>query len=210
MSGTPPRVSEEAGREKRYCAVVPRSIRGSGQSEERGGSQVYTTGIARVYTFPKMSGQTGVEAGRRRYRRQNSKGLLPRSPGRSVTDSSQAARENAKERGEREGGGGLGRHSSSCNFRICVHICVPSSEKEKSPPNHITPLPLSVSHKFQDPEKKKNKKTQSASSSFWGREGWAIVVSVSSEAGGREWADWQGQPEDAKTSGLAVVAPSQV
>ena len=37
MSGTPPRVSEEAGREKRYCAVVPKSIRGSRQSEERGG-----------------------------------------------------------------------------------------------------------------------------------------------------------------------------
>ena len=122
-----------------------------GRARNEGGSQVYTTGIARVYTFPKMSGQTGVQAGRRRYRRQNSKGLLPRSPGHSVTDSSQAARGNAKERGEREGGGGLGRHSSSCNFRICVHICVPSSEKEKSPPNHTTPLPLSVSHKVPGP-----------------------------------------------------------
>lgn len=36
MSGTPPRVSEEAGREKMYCAVAPKSIHGSRQSKERG------------------------------------------------------------------------------------------------------------------------------------------------------------------------------
>ena len=36
MSGTPPRVSEEAGREKMYCAVAPKSVHGSRQSKVRG------------------------------------------------------------------------------------------------------------------------------------------------------------------------------
>lgn len=40
-----------------------------------------------------------------------------------------------EEWGER-GKEGLGRHSSSCNFRICVHICVLSSEKEPPPTPH--------------------------------------------------------------------------
>lgn len=61
-----------------------------------------------------------------------------------------------EEWGER-GKEGLGRHSSSCNFRICVHICVLSSEKEPPPtPSHTTPLPLSVCSRTL---KKTNKKT---------------------------------------------------
>lgn len=145
MSGTPPRVSEEAGREKMYCAVAPKSIHGSRQSKERGaGAPEYIQqglpGSTPSPRWGRLGWRLGGEGTDVRLQVSSSK-----SPGHS--DSSQAAGENAQEQGESEGGGGPGRHSSSCNFRICVYICVPSSGKEKSPPNHTTPLPLSVSHK---------------------------------------------------------------
>lgn len=72
--------------------------------------------------------------------------------------------------------GELGRHSSSCNFRICGHICVPSSEKNPPTPHHA-PATVCLTQ-----SSRTLKKTQSASSSFWGR-GWVMGVSVSLEAG---------------------------
>lgn len=119
------------------------------------GSQVYTIGTARVfYTFPKTSGTKwgGVRWGRRRrYRKLQGSSL--KVPWYSVNNSSQAAsscesQDNGKEGGWWGEGGrekeGLGRHSSSCSFRICVHICVPSSEKEKFPPKPHPAPALSV------------------------------------------------------------------
>lgn len=123
------------------------------------GSQVYTIGTARMfYTFPKTSGTKwgGVRWGtRRRYRKLQGSSL--KVPWYSVNNSSQAAsscesQDNGKEGrwgaggGGREGGRrrGWGRHSSSCSFRICVHICVPSSEKEKFPPKPHPAPALSV------------------------------------------------------------------
>lgn len=111
-----------------YGAVVPKSIHGSGEAERgtRGAPRcVYTTGLLRVYTFPKTSGRTRVEEGWRlvggirtpRIFFQGSLAtqfpMLPRQPERMQKKS--------EERGRAEGG--LGRHSSSCSFRMRPHLC---------------------------------------------------------------------------------------
>lgn len=60
-------------------------------------SQVYTTGIAMVFAFPKLLGQPGGLGEEEKYTRQGFKGLLQkRSLGHSVSDSSQAAKENGR------------------------------------------------------------------------------------------------------------------
>lgn len=112
------------------------------------GSQVYKTGAARVYTFPKIpncgegqGGEKGIDI-KSRFQGSSSKVFWP------LSSSSQAAKENGKRRVGAGGGGWqtgreegeLGRRSSSCNFRICGHICVPSSGK-KNPPPQTTPHP---------------------------------------------------------------------
>lgn len=104
-------------------------------------------GLPRIYNrdhqgplyLPQDIPLWGRRGRRRRYRRQDSKGLLQRSPGHSVNGSSQAAKENGKGGEKGREAGELGRHSSSCNFRICGHICVPSSEKKIPPKPHHSP-----------------------------------------------------------------------
>ena len=103
MSGTPPRVSEEAGREKMYCAVAPKSIHGSRQSKERGaGAPEYIQqglpGSTPSPRWGRLGWRLGGEGTDVRLQVSSSK-----SPGHS--DSSQAAGENAQEQGESEGGG---------------------------------------------------------------------------------------------------------
>lgn len=167
------------------CVVAPKSICGSG---DRARNKAWASARAVLFsgapeyvqqgqpgsTTPSPRYPTVGEEGEEKYRRQDSKGLLRRSPGHSVNGSSQAAKEN----GEGVGGeaGELGRHSSSCNFRICGHICVPSSEKNPPTPHHA-PATVCLTQ-----SSRTLKKTQSASSSFWGR-GWVMGVSVSLEAG---------------------------
>lgn len=95
--------------------------------------------------------------------------------------------------GEKGREGELGRHSSSCNFRRRGHICVPSSEKEKSPQNHTTPLPLCFTH-----SSRTLKKAQvllhplEKESRRWG---WGSVLFLQK----LRWADWQGQSQGAGT-----------
>lgn len=144
MSGTPPRVSEEAGREKMYCAVAPKSVHGSRQSKERGaGAPEYIQqGLPGSTPSPRW-GRLGWRLG------EGTDGKTPsvffqvpwplRFPPRQP-ERMQKSREKAR---EEEGQEGIRAAATSG----CVHICVPSSGKEKSPPNHTTPLPLSVSHK---------------------------------------------------------------
>lgn len=101
------------------------------------------------------------------------------------------------EKGREEGE--LGRHSSSCNFRICGHICVPSSEKEKSPQNHTTPLPLCFTQSSRTLKKAKVLLHPFEEKS--GRWGWGAVLFLQK----LRWAAWQGQSQDVRTSGLAAV-----
>ena len=146
MSGTPPRVSEEAGREKGTVQwfLNPSMAPGRARNEGRELPSIYNRDCQGLH-LPQDGADWGGGWEEKKVQTVRLQASSSKSPGHS--ESSQAARENAKEQGESEGGGGPGRHSSSCNFRICVHICVPSSVKEKSPPNHTTPLPLSVLHK---------------------------------------------------------------
>lgn len=65
---------------------------------------------------------------------------------------------------DREGGGGAGKAFKQLQLPdMWPHLCSVFWKKKIPPPNHTTPLSL-FDTKFQDPEK-----TQSASSSFWGR-----------------------------------------
>lgn len=135
------------------------------------GSQVYKTGAARVYTFPKIpncgegqGGEKGIDI-KSRFQGSSSKVFWP------LSSSSQAAKENGKRRVG--AGGGDGRQGGRRGSWEGVQAAATSGyvatsvfrllEKKIPPPNHTTPLSL-FDTKFQDPEK-----TQSASSSFWGR-----------------------------------------
>lgn len=115
------------------CVVAPKSIRGSGETARNKawihqlssvlrGSQVYTR-VAKVYTFPKMLGKLG-RGGEICNSHQDSKGLLQRSPGHSVSGSSQAVKENGKEGGEREGGGRTGKAFKQLQLPdMWPHLC---------------------------------------------------------------------------------------
>lgn len=130
------------------CVVAPKSICGSGdraRNEAGASTQAFLFLGAPEYVQQGLPGSTtpspryptvGEEGEEKKYRRQDSKGLLRRSPGHSVNGSSQAAKENGGGWGGGREAGELGRHSSSCNFRICGHICVPSSEKNPPTPHH--------------------------------------------------------------------------
>lgn len=91
----------------------------------------------------------------RRYRCQGSKGTLqgPRAIQFMVSPRQPRSRKQSREKGWEEGE--LGRHSSSCNFRTCGHICVLSSEKYPTPGPHHAPATVCVTQSSRTLQKPK-------------------------------------------------------
>lgn len=88
---------------------------------------------AGVYTFPRVSGQPWG-CGGEQIQPSRLRGCLQRSPGHSVSGSSQAAKKNGRERGGREGGGGTGKAVKQLQLPdMWPHL---SSGKEESSPRH--------------------------------------------------------------------------
>lgn len=140
------------------------------------GSPVCTAGTARVYhPFPEISNCRGREGGQEGTDAKDSEGTLqgplaiqfmvsPRQP----RSRSRAGRKGGR-RGNREGGQAAAASGHVATSVFCLL---------KYPPRTTPrPCPRLLDTKFQDPAK-----TQSASSSFWGR-GRVMGVSASLEAG---------------------------
>lgn len=131
-------------------------------------------------------GGGGVEAGGGH---QDSEDLLPRFPGHSVPNASQAARKNAKkERGERAGGGGPGKAFEQLQLpdasTSVLHLL-----KKKSRPQTIPRLCHCPFHaKSPDPEKHRKALLQPLE----GERGWATAALFFPKLGG--WVGrWDGQ-----------------
>lgn len=169
------------------CVVAPKSICGCGdraRNEAWASTRAVLFSGAPEYVQQGQPGSTtpspryptvGEEGEEEKYRRQTPRGFFE---GPLATQLMVPPRQPKRMEGVGGGreAGELGRHSSSCNFRICGHICVPSSEKNPPTPHHA-PATVCLTQ-----SSRTLKKTQSASSSFWGR-GWVMGVSMSLEAG---------------------------
>lgn len=167
------------------CVVAPKSICGSG---DRARNKAWASARAVLFsgapeyvqqgqpgsTTPSPRYPTVGEEGEENYRRQDSKGLLRRSPGHSVNGSSLAAKENGEGvGGRRENWEGIQAAATSGYVATSVFRLL----KKNPPTPHHAPATVCLTQ-----SSRTLKKTQSASSSFWGR-GWVMGVSVSLEAG---------------------------
>lgn len=135
------------------CVVAPKSICGSGDRARKeawastravlfSGAPEYVQQGQPGSTTPSPRYPAMGEEGEEKYRRQDSKGLLRRSPGHSVNGSSQAAKETGGGRGEgerRENWEGIQAAATSGYVATSVFRLL-----KKIPPHHTTPLPLSV------------------------------------------------------------------
>lgn len=116
-----------------HCAVAPKSICGSREAE-RGmrpglpGSQgapkyIQQGSPGSSPPSPRRWDKLGWRVGEEKYESQGSRGLLQRSPGHSVNDSSQAAKENGRVGGEGEGGGTGKAFKQPQLPDMCPHLC---------------------------------------------------------------------------------------
>lgn len=104
-------------------------------------------GLPRIYNrdhqgplyLPQDIPLWGRRGRRRRYRRQDSKGLLQRSPGHSVNGSSQAAKENGKGGEKGREAGELGRHSAAATSGYVATSVFRLLKKKIPPKPHHSP-----------------------------------------------------------------------